>query len=159
MERTTYHDQLIAHNRDWYEKARQVKMDASTLRPDGDANLDGQVMYDLFLPDCPRCSNASNNFFKTSVVFFGDQVPKHRFDLSYAAVDACDGVLCVGTSLAVHSAYRLAKRALNQRTPLCVLNVGETRVEKEGGQNGDLLTKIESPIGKTLSAFVDMLDK
>mmetsp|Transcript_29602 Transcript_29602/g.67631 ORF Transcript_29602/g.67631 Transcript_29602/m.67631 type:complete len:313 (-) Transcript_29602:340-1278(-) len=77
MERTMYHHQLIASNRDWYEKARYVTMDASKLRPDGDADLDGQVVYDeLFLPACPRCSNYKS-FFKTSVVFFGDQVPKH----------------------------------------------------------------------------------
>jgi len=159
MERTMYHHQLIASNRDWYEKARYVTMDASKLRPDGDADLDGQVVYDeLFLPACPRCSNYKS-FFKTSVVFFGDQVPKHRFDLSYAAVDACDGVLCVGTSLAVHSAFRLTKRALHQNTPVCILNVGETRVEREGWQNSDLLTKIESPIGRTLSAFMDTLDE
>ena len=88
----------------------------------------------------------------------GELCRDQRFDLSYAAVDACDGLLCVGTSLAVHSAFRLAKRALNQNTPVCILNVGETRVEREGWKNSDLLTKIESPIGRTLSAFVDMLD-
>ena len=75
IERAIYHNQLIAHNRGWYEKARHV-MDDSKLRPDGDADLDGQVTYDLFLPGCPRC-NSNKSFFKTSVVFFGDQVPKH----------------------------------------------------------------------------------
>ena len=94
------------------------------------------------------------------MVFFGDSVPRHRFDISNAAVDASDGVLCVGTSLAVHSAYRLAKRAVENGTPVAILNVGETRVEREGlgvGRPG-LVTKVESPIGETLAEVVRLFE-
>lgn len=158
------------------------KDEKAELRPDGDAELDERVSYEeLILPPCPRCGIQGNttmynntyksqnitlhdnyqqdqhSFFKTDVVFFGDSVPKHRFDISYAAVDAADGILAIGTSLAVHSAFRLVKRAIEGGTPVAILNVGETRVEREGLGDG-LVTKLESPIGETLSGLVSMLD-
>jgi NAD-dependent deacetylase sirtuin 4 len=146
------------------------------LRPDGDAELDhrGVVSYDDFvLPPCSRCGGnvttssdgGKRSFFKTDVVFFGDSVPRHRFDISYAAIDASDGILCIGTSLSVHSAYRLVKRGIERGIPVAILNVGETRVEKEGlglggGEGGyGLVTKIESPIGETLCGLVEILDR
>lgn len=149
------------------------KDEKAELRPDGDAELDGRVSYEeLILPPCPRCGIQGNSqnitvhdnyeqqehsFFKTDVVFFGDSVPRHRFDISYAAVDAADGILAIGTSLAVHSAFRLVKRAIDGGTPVAILNVGETRVEREGLGDG-LVLKLESPIGETLSRLVNMLE-
>ena len=77
------------------------------MRPDGDADW-YQESYDrMILPPCPNCGTAHDNdttheekngeqqqsFYKTDVVFFGDLVPRHRFDIAYAAVDAADGVL------------------------------------------------------------------
>ena len=147
------------------------------LRPDGDAeeleDHRGVVSYDDFvLPHCSRCGGnvttssdgGERSFFKTDVVFFGDSVPQHRFDISYAAIDASDGILCIGTSLSVHSAYRLVRRGIERGIPVAILNVGETRVEKEGlglggGEGGGgLVTKIESPIGETLCGLVEILD-
>ena len=66
-------------------------------------------------------------------------------------------MLCLGTSLAVHSAFRLVKRSIEQDIPVAILNVGETRVEKEGIGNG-MLTKLESPIGETLDRVVKIID-
>ena len=186
-DRKEYHDELTFHNEKWLNLATtnadtvaaestKTKKEAE-LRPDGDAEL-GNVSYDeLVLPSCTSCGttncdadmprNSAINentqgagnepFFKTDVVFFGDSVPKHRFDISYAAVDDADGILCVGTSLAVHSAFRLVKRAIEQGTPVAILNVGDTRVEKEGLGADGLVTKLESPIGATLDEVVKML--
>jgi len=171
--RQCYHDQLTELNQAWLEEVRAKKTSsedkAAQLRPDGDAEL-GDISYDEFiLPPCPRCGSkhsAGNNdhgeeqlsFFKTDVVFFGDSVPKHRFDISYAAIDAADGLVCIGTSLAVHSAYRLARRALERGTPVAILNVGKTRIETEC-LGGGLVTKIESPIGETLAEVVNMMNE
>ena len=66
-------------------------------------------------------------------------------------------MLCLGTSLAVHSAFRLVKRSVEQNVPVAILNVGETRVEKEGIGDG-LVTKLESPIGETLDKVVKIID-
>lgn len=154
------------------------------LRPDGDADWYQESYDGMKLPPCPECgtttqhhgshkhhdgkkdgqgqqhttanNNSNNSFYKTDVVFFGDSVPKHRFDIAYTAIDAADGVLCIGTSLAVHSAYRLVKRAIDNGTDVAILNVGETRIESEGldKQEPGLVTKIESPIGETLAELV-----
>jgi len=178
-DRKEYHDKLTQCNRDWLNEATSDTVDDDTkkdnkaeLRPDGDAELGERVSYDeLILPPCPRCDNNATlhntttindeehqSFFKTDVVFFGDSVPKHRFDISYAAINAADGVLCIGTSLAVHSAFRLVKRAIERGTPVAILNVGETRVEREGLGDDGLVTKLESPIGETLAELVKLLD-
>ena len=71
--------------------------------------------------------------------------------MCYAAVDASDGLLCVGSSLAVHSAFRFVQKASTKGIPIAILNVGETRAEKSGL---DVL-KIEAPIGPTLTTLTD----
>ncbi|KAL3786827.1 hypothetical protein ACHAW5_009232 [Stephanodiscus triporus] len=176
-DRKDYHDELARLNSDWLNEATSSvdgigdgsKDGSVELRPDGDAELHPGVSYDEFiLPSCSRCGNAKleedlqqeqRSFFKTDVVFFGDSVPKHRFDISHAAIDAADGVLCIGTSLTVHSAYRLVKRAIEREIPVAILNVGQTRVEREGLGNGGLVTKLESPIGETLNGLVEIFDR
>ena len=150
------------------------KKKAASLRPDGDADWYQESYDGMSLPPCPHCGTAhdiNNNhqsgeqqqqqqqqqqsFYKADVVFLGGSVPRHRFDIAYAAVDAADGILCIGTSLAVHSAYRLAKRALDKGTEVAILNVGETLIESEGlDSSTGLVTKIESPIGDTLAEVV-----
>ena len=92
---------------------------------------------------------------KKKVVFFGDSIPRDRVDLANAAVDAADGLLCIGTSLAVHSAFQLVKRASEKGIPVAILNVGRTRAEKEQLE----VTKIESPIGETLHALLNILER
>jgi NAD-dependent deacetylase sirtuin 4 len=188
-DRKEYHDLLYKFNKEWMEEAtattagmdndekdysdKKEKEEAALLRPDGDADW-YQESYDrMILPPCPHCGTAHDNnttqeekngeqlqsFYKTDVVFFGDSVPRHRFHIAYAAVDAADGVLCIGTSLAVHSAYRLAKRAIDKGTEVAILNVGETRIESEGlDRSTGLVTKIESPICETLAELVKRYD-
>ena len=157
--------------------AGEKKKKVASLRPDGDADWHLESYDGITLPPCPYCGTThehdhnnihepnnnddeqqqeqSQSFYKTDVVFFGDSVPRHRFDIAYAAVDKADGILCIGTSLAVHSAYRLAKRALDKGTEVAILNVGETRLESEGlDVSTGLVTKIESPIGETLVELV-----
>ena len=156
-DRYDYHNELTQLNEDWLAKAVSGVADKSTeLRPDGDATLNENILYDeLILPPCSQCGNP---IFKTDVVFFGDNIPKHRHDIANAAIDAADGVLCIGTSLTVHSAYRLVTRSVKNGTPVAILNVGETRVEREGvGKDNGLVTKIEAPIGDTLNKVVSMI--
>ena len=156
-DRYDYHNELTRLNEDWLNKAISSSdgvAGSTELRPDGDATLNENISYDeLILPPCSQCGNP---IFKTDVVFFGDNIPKHRHDIANAAIDAADGVLCIGTSLTVHSAYRLVTRGIKNGTPVAILNVGETRVEREGMGKG-LVTKIEAPIGDTLDKVVKMI--
>ena len=57
----------------------------------------------------------------------------------------------------MHSAFRLVKRSIEKDIPVAILNVGETRVEKERIGDG-LVTKLESPIGETLDRVVKIIN-
>jgi NAD-dependent SIR2 family protein deacetylase len=143
-ERLDFHDELESRNSVWLNDALQE----AEMRPDGDAALPDEN-YNLL--DIPSCKVCKIGFLKPSVVFFGDNVPKHRVARCIAAVDAADGLLVVGSSLAVHSAYRHVRAARQKGTPVAILNVGETRAELESLA----VTKIEAPAGPTLSLVAD----
>ena len=162
MARNDYQQQLEDINHQWLDEqvSRLEKEDENSLkqrqqqtqmRPDGDAQLQ-QANYDeVYLPSCPSCQNG---FFKPDVVFFGDSVPKHRVRICEQAVENCDGILVVGTSLAVNSAFRHVRAASRKGVSVAILNVGETRAEAEGLEG---LLKIEAPIGDTLEECVKLL--
>jgi NAD-dependent deacetylase sirtuin 4 len=151
-DRNEFHDDLFEFNQNWIERT-SGKRDKDNLRPDGDAELSVDSYDEFILPGCETCGDSE--IMKTDVVFFGDSIPRDRVDLANAAVDAADGLLCIGTSLAVHSAFRLVKRASEKGIPVAILNVGRTRAEKEQLE----VTKIESPIGETLHALLNILER
>jgi NAD-dependent deacetylase sirtuin 4 len=145
-DRGVFHSELEALNADWL---REQEEESAPLRPDGDANLKADTFEAVQVPPCPQCGDG---FLKPDVVFFGDSVPKHRVELCRAAVEACDGLLVVGSSLAVHSAFRHVRAASQMGKPICILNVGTTRAEKEGLEH---VLKIEAPSGPTLAVVVE----
>ncbi|KAL3780564.1 hypothetical protein HJC23_004156 [Cyclotella cryptica] len=154
-DREAYHDELFEWNQKWLRKiSKGIGNGAndSELRPDGDAVMLVDSYDEMILPGCQSCGVAE--IMKTDVVFFGDSIPQDRVDLANRAVDAADGLLCIGTSLAVHSAFRLAKRAIERGIPVAILNVGQTRIEKEKLE----VTKVDSPIGETLHELVKMME-
>ena len=145
--RAAFHDELEQLNTEWLQNALTTTK-ASDMRADGDASV-GMNYDDVMVPSCPNCGDG---FFKPDVVFFGDNVPMHRVKLFQAAVDHCDGLLVVGSSLAVHSAFRHVKSAHKQGIPIAILNVGETRAEIEQLN----VLKIEAPAGPTLERLSSM---
>lgn len=147
-DRVDFHDELEDLNHDWLQKAL-AQQDDTTARPDGDAYVASDDYSAIVVPPCTKCGG----FLKPDVVFFGDSVPKHRVERCRAAVDAADGLLCVGSSLAVHSAYRFVRHAERNGIPIAILNVGETRAETEGLE----ILKIEAPAGPTLEASLGEL--
>ena len=152
-DRNEFHRELETANQEWVTEARQGYERSSEMRPDGDAAVKKEVDYNqVHVPNCPHCKTG---FYKPDVVFFGDTVPKQRVEMVKAAVDSSDGILVVGTSLAVHSAYRHVRAASQKGIPIAILNVGETRAEAEGL---DGILKFEAPAGDTLSACVGLLD-
>jgi NAD-dependent deacetylase sirtuin 4 len=154
--RHKFHDMLEDLNKDWVREINREKgfgegvSHSDRLRPDGDAHVNREVYDDVLVPPCPNCGIG---FLKPDVVFFGDSVPRSRVNLCHAAVAASDGLLCMGSSLAVYSAFRFVQSASKKHIPIAILNVGETRAEKSGL---DVL-KIESPIGPTLMALTKNL--
>lgn len=93
--------------------------------PDGDADLDGLDFSTFQIPCCPRCRGV----LKPDVVFFGENVPRERVDAGMQAVDDCDAMLVVGSSLMVYSGYRFAYAASRAGKPLAALNLGRTRAD------------------------------
>ena len=94
--------------------------------PDGDADLDGVDFTDFIVPACPRCGG----IVKPDVVFFGELVPRERYERAMAALDEADAVLVVGSSLMVHSGYRYVKEASQRGLPIAAVNVGRTRADE-----------------------------
>jgi len=151
QDRNEFHMELEYDNAAWLEAATEDYDESTEMRPDGDALVKEVDYNEVHVPNCPHCKTG---FFKPDVVFFGDTVPKHRVAICQGAVDAADGILVVGTSLAVHSAFRHIRAASSRGIPIAILNVGETRAELEGL---DHLLKVEAPAGDTLSLLVQKL--
>jgi NAD-dependent SIR2 family protein deacetylase len=101
----------------------------SVLRADGDAELGITDFSSFVVPSCPRCSTG---VLKPDVVFFGDSVHPPRVQEAFGSVEQCDGLLVVGTSLEVYSAYRFVHRASQTGKPIAIVNMGTTRAEREG---------------------------
>jgi NAD-dependent SIR2 family protein deacetylase len=76
-------------------------------------------------------------------------------------VNACDGLLVVGTSLEVFSAFRFVKRAAERGVPIAIINKGETRAERSNMETirfkseadcTDLLKHTAALVGGTASS-------
>ena len=97
------------------------------MRPDGDVVLEHTDAFRV--ATCETCGGR----LKPDVVFFGENVPTPRVERCYAAVDALrdrDGALLVaGSSLAVMSGFRFARRAAKAGTPVVIVNRGATRAD------------------------------
>lgn len=115
--------------------------------PDGDVDLpkSSGVTYETFrYPACESCKNqgqvkvdqdgawtGGKGVLKPSVVFFGESVPAMNKDASDKALEDAGALLCMGTSLAVYSAYRFIKAARAQGKPIAILNEGHVRDEEK----------------------------
>jgi NAD-dependent SIR2 family protein deacetylase len=115
--------------------------------PDGDAEVGLKAMATVRIPACPSCGG----MLKPAVVFFGETVPPEKVRASYAALEAADALLVVGSSLTVFSGYRFVRRAADLGKPIVVLNSGVTR----GDRFAEL--KIEGSCGALLSSALELL--
>jgi NAD-dependent SIR2 family protein deacetylase len=93
--------------------------------PDGDADLDGADFSSFAVPSCRRCGGV----LKPDVVFFGENVPRHRVDAAARGLAEADAMLIVGSSLMVYSGFRFAQRAASAGKPVAAVNLGRTRAD------------------------------
>ena len=120
---------------------------AAAAGPDGDADVDGLDLSAVVVPDCVNCGGV----VKPDVVFFGDNVPRQRVEMTTSALHRAGALLVVGSSLMVYSGYRFCKQAVASGIPIVAVNRGVTRAD-------DLLGfKIEGDCGDVLGGLVDML--
>ncbi len=138
--RADWQHHIAELNPEWFEKVADAR-DA----PDGDAIINNADYADFNLADCPRCGG----IVKPEVVFFGENVPRRRVIDAYDAVDQCDGMIVVGSSLMVFSGFRFARRCSEQDKPLFLINRGKTRAD-------DLATgKIDAGCAEALEALIE----
>jgi NAD-dependent SIR2 family protein deacetylase len=97
------------------------------VRPDGDVALEDTGAF--VVAPCESCGGP----LKPDVVFFGENVPKPRVERCYQAVDGLvdrgGALLVAGSSLAVMSGFRFARRAAKSGTPVVIVNRGATRAD------------------------------
>ena len=121
---------------------------ANGLAPDGDALLADRDLSDFQIPGCTDCGG----ILKPDVVFFGEQVPKTRFNRVIEELDRARALLVIGSSLMVFSGYRFCKYARQQDKDVAVLNIGRTRADP------DLSLKVGLPCHVALPEITDRLN-
>jgi NAD-dependent SIR2 family protein deacetylase len=118
LDRDQYQAALRRANPDWRAEVFRYK-------PDGDADLAEKSHEDFSVPGCAACGGT----MKPDVVMFGESVPKARVRRALAAVDGAAALLIVGSSLMVFSGFRFARRAVERRMPIAIVNQGRTRAD------------------------------
>ncbi|KAK5171914.1 uncharacterized protein LTR77_003551 [Saxophila tyrrhenica] len=117
--------------------------------PDGDVDVPG-VEYSTFrYPPCPKClkdppegkrveSDSDGAWSRTStagvlkpaVIMFGESITNPVKLAVESAIDSADRMLVLGSSLATYSAWRLAKKAKEEKMPIAIVNMGGVRGEE-----------------------------
>jgi NAD-dependent SIR2 family protein deacetylase len=121
---------------------------SSQIRPDGDIVLDDDVVGTFVVPLCRRCGADT---LKPDVVFFGGSVPRDRVARVTELVAGCEGLLVLGSSLAVMSGYRFVRQAARTGIPVAILTHGPTRGDEQA------TLRLDAPLGATLAAAVEEL--
>ncbi|MDB5793104.1 MAG: NAD-dependent deacetylase [Massilia sp.] len=93
--------------------------------PDGDAQVEPELLDDFRLPGCSHCGGT----LMPDVVFFGDNVPPARTAWALAQMEAADALLVVGSSLVVYSGFRFCRLAHAAGKPIALVNLGRTRAD------------------------------
>jgi NAD-dependent SIR2 family protein deacetylase len=114
----------------------------SAYAPDGDADIDAAAVARFRAPQCAHCGG----MLKPDVVFFGENVPRARFERAHEALRQADAMLVVGSSLMVYSGFRFARMAHEAGIPIAIVNRGITRAD------GLADLKVEGDCGEVLRA-------
>jgi NAD-dependent SIR2 family protein deacetylase len=120
----------------------------TAVNPDGDVDLPDEQLDGFVVVDCVACGG----LLKPDVVYFGENVPVARVEASYSLLDGARLLLVLGSSLTVFSGRRFVLRAVKDGIPVAVVNDGATRADELAA------LKLETPLGKTLTALVDEID-
>ena len=117
--RAELQDRLLAVNPGWLDRA-------AALAPDGDADLAAGEVATFEVVGCRTCGGT----LKPDVVFFGGNVAEPTLASAWALFDEAAALLVVGSSLAVYSGFRFARRAAERGVPIGVVNLGPTRADE-----------------------------
>ncbi|HSM57207.1 MAG TPA: NAD-dependent deacylase [Candidatus Sulfomarinibacteraceae bacterium] len=104
----------------------------------------GEGATDDELPHCPNCGA----LLRPDVVWFGEPLPEATLRAATAAIEACDLLLCVGTSALVHPAASLPFLAIQRGTSTAEINPQETPLSQW------MDFELRGPAGAILPALV-----
>ncbi len=132
--------QRIAASNPWLDIPEAV-----TLSPDGDVQIDDVDAFTV--PECTVCGGV----LKPDVVFFGEFVPRDRFEEARALVHRADALIVAGSSLVVNSGIRLLDQASRRKLPVVIINRGVTKGDPRA------TVKIEAGTSETLVELLERL--
>ncbi len=134
---------LEAANPDWDAEL------ATSVKPDGDADLDEGAIGSFQVADCSAC----HGVLKPDVVFFGENVPRPRAEACYALVERSSALVVLGSSLTVMSGFRYVRHAARRQRPIVIVNQGATR--------GDAYatSTLDAPLGQILTKLVTRIQE
>lgn len=157
--------------------------------PDGDADVPDAPYTTFRYPACPTClktpprragggvvkvetdhdgawkHGSEGGVLKPAVIMFGESIPAATKVAAEQAVDEAGRLLVIGSSLATYSAWRLVKKAKEQKLPIGILNMGGARGEEaffsdvEEGNTGQQAVRISENVEKVLPQVVKILEK
>lgn len=116
--RAELHDRLLDENPGWLACA-------SGLAPDGDAEIADDHVERFRVVDCGSCGGP----LKPHVVFFGGSVAPATLSAAWTLFEEADALLVLGSSLAVYSGFRFARRAVADGKAIAIVNQGPTRAD------------------------------
>ncbi|CDF35765.1 unnamed protein product [Chondrus crispus] len=140
--RSAFQNKLIELNDTWSQELGTYE-----FRPDGDADLNGELVRRFRVPVCRACGE---DMLIPSLVFHGGQVPGDVTEEAKKIASDSDAMLIVGSTVRPLSAYRLVRIVKEKGAFLACINFGPTRAD-------DILDfKIEALMGDTLARFADV---
>jgi NAD-dependent SIR2 family protein deacetylase len=137
--RDAVHARLLEANDGWMANA-------AAFRPDGDAEIAAELVQAFRVVECTDCGGV----LKPHVVFFGGSVAPPTLAAAWALFEEADALLVLGSSLAVFSGFRFARRAAADGKPIAIVNQGPTRADELAlalrldARLGDLLPRVVS---------------
>ncbi|HEX4447624.1 MAG TPA: NAD-dependent protein deacetylase [Polyangiaceae bacterium] len=144
--RTDAHARLVQANPDWLALA-------SAYAPDGDAEIAVERVREFRVVDCVTCGGP----LKPHVVFFGGSVAPATLSAAWGLLDEAEALLVLGSSLAVYSGFRFARRAASEGKPIAIVNQGPTRADalelhvRLDARLGELLPRLAAQLASTAS--------
>lgn len=96
----------------------------------------------------PRCRCGA--LLRPNIVWFGESLPSGAMETAYAAVENCDLLVVVGTSLVVYPAASLVPAAIQKSIPVIEINTEPTDFSSRSisliGKAGELLPRLNDGI-------------
>ncbi|MGP9536395.1 Sir2 family NAD-dependent protein deacetylase [Brachybacterium sp. AOP43-C2-M15] len=122
--RTALHQRMLSMNPELAARLPELAADAAQA-PDGDAEVDRTSTFRY--PPCALCGG----ILKPDVVSFGESARPEVVAAAFAALEAAEALLVLGSSLTVQSGLRFVRAAGKSGKDVVILNDGPTRADPE----------------------------